>query len=413
MKEYHSLKTFKYEFPARNVNDEYQMRVNSPTTIDTNLKINPMKQGIRQSKIYEIFLLPIPEILKLQDIITQNSNLVSKLSSELPPIASKQLFYKTLRDEIKSTNEIEDVKTTDQEVNEAIGGALSNSKRNTRLKSFARMYLKIENKENLSIKTPNDIKGIYDYLLDGEISKEKLPDGTLFRNKYVRIGSASTTVHQPKTHEADFLPDILDWINFINDDNIPFIIKTFISHYYFEYIHPFNDGNGRTGRYIACVYLGYKLDPLTAITFSSEINRNRSKYYKSFEEVGDERNFGEITFFAIDMMKILIKGQKGLLETLKEKRNILDYMRTKLKEKELEEISETLLYLYSQAFLFNDAGEGIEDRDLKKYTTKYPWTQVKNCLNALTEDGTLVKTKKSPIVRRLSTKYISTLAEEE
>lgn len=409
MQGYHSLQTFKYENPESNLTDEFHKRLDSPTTIVTNLKINPILRGIRQSKSFSLFLLPIREMLKLQDIILQNSNTVSRLTSELPPIASNQLFLKTLSDEIKSTNDIEDVKTTNAEVNDAIDSAKTNSKRNTRLKSFARMYLNIEDKKNLQIKVPEDIRRTYDYLLEGEITKDELPDGKLFRNKPVRIGTSMETVHQPKSAENEFLPDIMDWISFINDDEVPFLIKAFIAHYFFEYIHPFNDGNGRTGRYIACVYLGYKLDTLTAITFSSEINKNRPKYYKAFLEVSNPNNFGEITFFVVEMMKILIKGQKSLITSLKEKKNVMTYMQIQLQARHLDEIPEKLLNLYSQAFLFNDSGYGIEDRDLKKNTNDYPWTQVKRCILELTSEGILTKTKSSPLVRRLSHNYIDSI----
>ncbi|WP_157826342.1 hypothetical protein [Latilactobacillus sakei] len=88
------------------------------------------------------------------------------------------------------------------------------------------------------------------------------------------------------------------------------------------------------------------------------------------------------------------------------------------KDDSLSGLSKRILYLYIQAFLFNDSGLGLEDRELKKYTTKdieiteskvnkFPWTKVRACIDELEEQGVLIKTQKSPLTRKLSSDYIS------
>lgn len=66
----------------------------------------------------------------------------------------------------------------------------------------------------------------------------------------------------------------MQWIKFVNG-NVPSLVKAFVAHCFFAYIHPFKDGNGRNGIYIACTYLGSKLDSMSAMTLSGSINRNR------------------------------------------------------------------------------------------------------------------------------------------
>lgn len=413
MGNYHSLQIFKYEHSGANVEKEYRSRIENPTVTVTNLVIDSEINGEHSGKKYPLFLMPIPEILKLQGIIEQNSRSIIEITNTLPNIASNQFFNKTLVDEIMSTNEIEGVKTHNKEVVDAINNAENKKKNRIRLQSFAKMYLRIKNRKNLNIQTLEDIRKVYDYLLDGEIPNKKLPDGILFRNRYARIGTDLETVHLPKMTEQEISISLKDWITFINNDDVPAILKSFIAHYFFENIHPFNDGNGRVGRYIACVYLGYKLDALSAITFSSEINKNKEKYYKAFEEVSTPINHGEITFFVSNMMKIFIKGQKRLIKEMEKNKNSLEFLQSTFSNnKKLSEIAKNLLYLYSQAFLFNDSGFGLEDRELKAYTKDYYWTTVKKCIEDLTEKEILAKTKNKPITRRISSKYISKITHD-
>lgn len=404
MEEYQEISIWGYQNSDRDPEEEYYRRYNAPGTVHTGLTINPIFRGERSEKTFELFLVPIFKVLSLDNVVNDNSKKILKLISDLPGIAANQLFSNTLVNEIMSTNEIEDVKTTSQEVNDAISNI--DSKRQIRLKSFVRMYFKIKNQENLKIESLSDIRNIYDYLLEGEIPENKLPDGKLFRNSFTRIGSETKTVHLPKTYENDFLPDLLEWIRFING-NQPSLFKAFIAHYYFEYIHPFNDGNGRTGRYIACVYLGYKLDPLTAIIFSSEINSNRKDYYKAFVDVENQKNYGEITFFVERMLKILVKGQKKLIKDLTKKKNLLDYGQERI-EKKYDKLDAECLFLYYQAFLFNDSGLGIEDRELKKYISSSN-AATRRCIDTLTNEGKIEITKKSPLTRKLTNDFVDEL----
>lgn len=414
MEDYHSLKIFKYQNPTCDLTNEYKNRIESPATIVTKLKINSELNGEKLGRKYPLFFMPIKQVLKLQTNIEQNSRDIIKLTDSLPGLASKQFFNKTLIDEIMSTNEIEGVKTLNKEVIDAINSAETESNKKIRLKSFAKMYLKIKNSENLNIQNLEDIREIYDYLLEGEVPLNKLPDGNLFRNSYARIGTDTKTVHTPSSSEQEISLDLKDWITFINEDEISPIYKAFIAHYFFENIHPFNDGNGRTGRYIACVYLGYKLDPLSAITFSSEINKNKSKYYNAFKEVSEPNNFGEITFFVITMMKILIKGQKNILEEMQTNKNMLKSFQTLIeKDERNDNLCQYILYFYLQSFLFNDSGIGIEDRQMKILANDYHWTKVKRCLTKLSENGTIEITKMSPITRKLSNDYLKKLLQKE
>lgn len=409
MNEYKNLKIWGYNHNDEDPNEEYKRRYNSPSTIKTGLIINPMLKGTRLSKRFELFAVLTRDLFLLEEKVNRNSQKIRHLRANLPRIASQQLFNHTLINEIFSTNDIEDVKTTKKEVAEAIS-SIEEDKRSDRFDSFVRMYKDIDDEKKLNIQTPKDIRVAYDKLLEGEIASKDLPDGKIFRNSKVRIGTSLKTIHMPKSTEALFMPDIESWIKFINDDSIPELIKAFIAHYYFENIHPFNDGNGRLGRYILCSYLGTKLDPLTAITFSSEINSNREKYYKSFEDVEDPKNYGEITFFINEMLTLLLNGQEKLLLHLYDQDEILKKVSKFLDESDFDNIEKACLFIYTQVYLFNDFASAIKDSDLIKllYDERhFSKSSIKKSIRVLAKDGMIKIVKERPLIRELAEKFIN------
>lgn len=85
-----------------------------------------------------------------------------------------------------------------------------------------------------------------------------------------------------------------NWENYIHsdDESIDPLIKCAISHYQFEAIHPFGDGNGRAGRILMVLYLvqtGLLNYPILFI--SGFINKNRSDYYRLLREVTINENW--------------------------------------------------------------------------------------------------------------------------
>src|SRR3989304_9523366 len=77
-----------------------------------------------------------------------------------------------------------------------------------------------------------------------------------FRIKDVRIGNENRTVYTPPEHGKILSDKIDNWFEFVNSKNeLDPLISMAIIHYQFESVHPFFDGNGRTGRIINVLYL--------------------------------------------------------------------------------------------------------------------------------------------------------------
>ena len=149
-------------------------------------------------------------------------------------------------------------------------------------------------------------KGIITNNIIIEIQKElegnnagfrKLP-GTALKNS-----STGETIFTPPQDINEINKLMTNLEKFINDPSMcdcdP-IIKMAIIHYQFESIHPFYDGNGRTGRIINILYLIIeKLQNLPILYLSNYIIQNKSDYYRLLQELRDNENWEEWLLFMI------------------------------------------------------------------------------------------------------------------
>ncbi|WP_438840341.1 Fic family protein [Enterococcus sp. AZ050] len=163
-------------------------------------------------------------------------------------------------------------------------------------------------------------------------------------------------VHQgignSKNAEVYIISELEKLVKFMNKHDVPSLEKC-VSHYYLEYIHPFYDGNGRLGRFIACSYLSRKLDFLSAISFSSSIKKQKGVYGTAFSEASNPRNHGELTIFIIEMFGLLVKGQENIIDNLRVGKSSFDAIASYLDTLSLNELQSSILFVLSQDYLFS------------------------------------------------------------
>ena len=117
------------------------------------------------------------------------------------------------------------------------------------------------------------------------------------------IGNQDTgeTVYTPPVGESAICDFLGNWEQFIHaEDELDPLIKMAISHYQFEAIHPFFDGNGRTGRILNVLYLiNTELLTLPILYLSRYIVQNKTDYYRLLNEVTSAGNWEEWILYVL------------------------------------------------------------------------------------------------------------------
>ncbi|WP_314327411.1 Fic family protein [Fusobacterium pseudoperiodonticum] len=411
-------KLIKLYYKKKNIDEEYIKRIENPAILITELKINPMKKGNKiLDKEYNLFYVNLLEHTLLQEKIMENSKKIISLSNpnKFPQIAIKEIINKILSNELDKTNKIEGIETIKSEIYYSLKDDKKSSKKNNKLEGIVKKYKDIMEKnfkDTQHIDNLSSFRKIYDEMFEGfEKSGNYKLDGKYFRKNTVKvINGLGNTIHIGVNGEEAIEKNIEDLIQFMNRKDIPFLIKASISHFFFEYIHPFYDGNGRFGRYLLSLYLARKLDILTAFSVSYSISKNLDDYYKSFVEVEDVNNYGEITFFVENILKTIKNGQEMIIELLndsvmrfKHSMEILDELTKELSEKE-----NIILQIYLQNYLFNDFEE-LTNVELTSIIGDLTQQTINKYTQELEKKGYLVKIKQRPLTYSLSEKITDKL----
>jgi len=307
---------------------------------------------------------------------------LAELKGIVSSIPNENILINTLGlQEAKDSSEIENIITTHDDLYKSelnIEGIKSLEAKEVQnyISALKKGYYLMNKKGILTTNLIIDIQG---ELEKNNAGFRKVP-GTSLKN-----GLTGEVVYTPP-QEYDTIVKLMSNLEiFINDDalsDLDTIVKMAIIHYQFETIHPFHDGNGRTGRIINVLYLVMMgLLDIPVLYLSSYIIANKSEYYRLLQSVRDKDDWEEWLLYMINGVEQTAKQTIGLINEIK-----------------------TLMLKYKH---------DIRDRykfysqDLLNNLFKHPYTKIEllendlgvnrvtaaNYLNKLTEDGFLQKEK--------------------
>ena len=213
--------------------------------------------------------------------------------------------------EAKTSSEIENIITTQDKLYIALASSNKDIDSNTKevLNYRSAMwtgYNELKQKCFLSI---NSIINIQNKLEMNNAGIRKLPGTSLVNDRTGKI------IYTPPDNEKTILDLLSNLEIYINkEDKTDALIKMALIHYQFESIHPFNDGNGRTGRIINVLYLVQRGLIDNPILYLSEyIIKNKNRYYKLLQKVRTDEAWEEWILY---MLKAVEQTSKDTLEMI-------------------------------------------------------------------------------------------------
>ncbi|HOK25419.1 MAG TPA: Fic family protein [Bacteroidales bacterium] len=158
------------------------------------------------------------------------------------------------------------------------------------------------------------ILSLQEIIVENNAGLRKLP-GTELKNL-----ATGETVYIPPQDYNTIVSLMQNLEEYINDDSlhpVDPLIKMAIIHYQFESIHPFYDGNGRTGRILNILYLVQKgLLDLPILYLSSYIIKTKIDYYRLLQEVRDKENWEDWILYMLKGVEITSKGTIYLVKEI-------------------------------------------------------------------------------------------------
>lgn len=346
--------------------EEYKNRINFPSTKLLNLKIKPQDQPNE----YELYYVPTNEILSLVSGIHVIARELKRNYDVLPPIAKEQFILECLVEELYNTNDLEGVKSTREEIARSAREVKLNKRSNRRFKSMIKSYMRLRDGNIPLPRLPEDIRKIYDDITEGEIENLDLPDGEIFRKEVTYIlkkSGSEKVIHSGVTPESRIKTEVENMITFMNNEEIPMLIKVAAGHYFFGYIHPFYDGNGRTSRFISSMYLKEELGDIGTLSVSRGCNKFRTKYLESFEITNSIKNRGEMNCFIEKFLSIIFEALKEMNAEMKEKYELMNIALEKIdkdpKLKDKPDKYKRVMFVIAQNYFF-DSSKGITVKEL-------------------------------------------------
>ncbi len=382
----------------------YGERYNFSTTFQTKFKITPLQKN----QTFQLYYLYNGYTARLIDKIRENDNRLKSLESSLPGIAKRAFLIDIIASELESTNALEGIATKKADIIKTTRKVVNQEDRSKlRMSSMIKSYALLATKAD-TLKLPidcNDIRKIYDRITEGEIEENDLPDGNFFRREDVFVQRQDSVngkiIHKGTSGESEIETQVLSLLDFLHDDAVTLALRVAIAHYYFAYIHPFYDGNGRIGRFISSMFLNKSYNHLTSMSISRGAHINKTRYYKAFNNTNAEINRGELNYFIDEFLTIIVAGQEDIIDNLVEKIEKLQYALNYI-ENDLQsantELKKSLLFMLYQNYYFDD-NSGIDRRLLIEYLPEEKSKlNIKRELNELENDNVILRVKGRPVI---------------
>lgn len=288
--------------------------------------------------------LPIKKDIETKEILRATIT-AHKTLAELKGIANslpnQKIVINTLvLQEAKDSSEIENIITTYDEIYRS---TVSDTFINSNIKEVQSykdaLYLGFEIIKTKKMLSINHIKEIQATLEQNDAGFRK-QSGTVLKNP--KTGEIKLIPPQNPKDIEELMSNLVEYINDKTLEDFDSLVKMAIIHYQFESIHPFYDGNGRTGRIINILYLVLEdLLDVPILYLSRYIIKHKADYYKLLNEVSFNNGLNNWILFMIKGVEEIAKENIQIIENIEnlmnETKNIIIEQKPKIYSKDLLE----------------------------------------------------------------------------
>ncbi len=368
-----------------------------------------MKKYDRNVPYNNLPLLPPQDIKTITIPVLTALNKANKALAELKGMAKKlpnqsMLVNTIILREAKASTEIENIFTTNDELYQSL------TIREEELKGGAKEVLhyrealwvgyniiqeKKEISSDLLIRLYQIIKQVNDGIRPAQTETviKKRGSGLL----------TSAVVYTPPRGEKILLEKLNNLINYVNDDikyDYDPLIKIAVSHYQFEAIHPFRDGNGRTGRLFSILLMiQKKLLDVPILNLSAYIIREKEEYYYLLNSVTSRKNWEEWIVF---ILKAIEETSLFTIQKITEIDHLFNQTYQLIQSHHPKMRKEIVEKIFEQPYI---SPQTLISKNIKSLNT------VKKYLEQLTEIGILTKKQIGKETRYLNIDLFNLLSE--
>lgn len=265
---------------------------------------------------------------KIYKQLTKASRALAELKGESKSIPNETILINTLGlQEAKDSSEIENIITTQDELYRADVDETFDNSAAKEVKNYSLALKKgFELVKKHRLLTNNYILEIQKIIEPVRPGFRKVP-GTVLKN------TAGETIYEPPQDANEIIQFMTNLEKYINEDemhDVDPLVKMAIIHYQFESIHPFYDGNGRTGRIINILYLGQKeLLDIPVLYLSRYIIQNKMKYYRCLQAV---RSNGDWEKWVVWLLKGIESTSIQTSALIRKIQNMMDFFETEIRK---------------------------------------------------------------------------------
>lgn len=354
----------------------------------------------------DFVLHPLPpkteiETMKVLKQLSKSHRFLAELKGTVKTIPNENILINTLTlQEAKDSSEIENIVTTHDDLykeNILINTHNPSTKEVLNYAQGLKQGFEIVRNEKLLLN--RHIIAIQEILEENKAGF-RTQAGTTLKNQLNEV------VYTPPQHPDEIILLMTNLEKFINDNDfseLDPLVKMAVIHYQFESIHPFYDGNGRTGRIINILYLVLQgLLDIPVLYLSRYITQNKADYYKALQGVRTNNDWETMILYLLKGVEVTAEQTIDLITDIK---NVMQNYKTRIRTELPKIYSQDLLNI-----LFKNPYTKSEFLEMELSISR---RTALNYLDAISETGLLEKIKIWKSNYYINTELVNVLMKEK